>query len=389
MLFQIKLKPLQLNLVLNLLLNLLLINIFCFINSTAYGAAGQILNSIFFPNPAELSQTQQSKITGGTILIQPKLTFKGNYAGQDGQATSEVQNILPYALLDYRWNDKLVTRLNFTPSTYGHIEWPVDSIVSQGGTTTELIFYRFGLQVGYQFDDALSLGAGLNIEYNRNADLNFTIPNLGHQINNASDYNLVPDIGLFYKINNKNFITAAVYTGVDTFSDFGSSFIGNQRVDNYQFLILDAPVAYIGAQQLLSSQWFLEEKIYWSGWSIVNNVEFKNTVTGNYNFPVHWGDAFSYQIFSHYALQEKLGLLGSITYETNPVPQSTNQIGYPVSSTLGLLAGFDYALDQHWQIQLLYSYATFTPDAIIDNNSGNGKVSAQFQMGSVQLSYKI
>lgn len=356
--------------------------------SNAFAAVGQILNGNFFQNPAELSVIDRAKVIAGSVFISPTLTFDGTYNGNTGTAVSKAADALPYLLADYRLTDKFVAGINLTPSTYGHIAWPEDSIVSEGGTTTKLIYYRLGAQFSYQLMNKLSLGAGVNLEYNRNAELDFAIPNRGTQYNKARDYNTVADIGLFYKINTKNFITAAAFSGVDTFSP-GTSTLGTASTNNYAFLLLDAPVAYIGAQHLLNDKWFLEEKIYWSGWSLVKNVVFSNTVTGTYVFPVDWKDILSYQVSTRYAVVEKVAVLGSILYDENAVDLSANQIGYPVSSSLSVSGGLDFTLNKTLSAQLVYTYGTFAPKAIIANASGQGTVDANIQIGTIQFVYKV
>ena len=356
--------------------------------SSAYSAVGQIFNSNFFQNPAELSLIERAKVTAGSVFISPTLTFNGTYLGSTGTAVSKTADMLPYLLIDYRWTDKFVVGINLTPSTYGHIAWPEDSVVSQGGTTTKLIYYRLGAQFSYQLIDKLSLGAGVNLEYNRNIQVDFVIPNRGNQYNKARDYNTVADMGLFYKINTKNFITVAAFSNVNTFAP-GTSVLGTASTNNYAFLLLDAPVAYIGAQHRLNDKWFLEEKIYWSGWSIVKNVVFSNTITGTYVVPVDWKDILSYQLSSRYAVTEKVAVLGSVLYDDNAVNLSANQIGYPVSSALSLSGGLDLMLNQNLSAQFIYTYGTFAPKAIIDNASGQGRVSANIQIGTIQFVYKV
>lgn len=90
---------------------------------------------------------------------------------------------------------------------------------------------------------------------------------------------------------------------------------------------------YVGLQHLLNDKWSLGEKIYWSGWSIQKNLYFKNTATRSFIVPTNWKDVWSYQITTRYAITEKMALLGSVIYETNPNPTPTNSIGYPLAAS--------------------------------------------------------
>ena len=117
-------------------------------------------------------------------------------------------------------------------------------------------------------------------------------------------------------------------------------------------------------------------------------MDFINSATGSFSTPANWGDAWSFQISARYTLTEKLGVLGSGIYETNPVPIATNQIGYPVSSAGALSIGLDFLLIKDLSAQFMYSYGAFLPNAVISNTTGNGVVSANTQSYAVQLAYK-
>ena len=117
-------------------------------------------------------------------------------------------------------------------------------------------------------------------------------------------------------------------------------------------------------------------------------MDFINSATGSFSTPANWGDAWSFQISARYALTEKLGVLGSGIYETNPVPVATNQIGYPVSSAGALSIGLDFLLMKEFSTQVIYSYGAFLPNAIIANTTGNGTVAANTQSFVAQVTYK-
>ena len=192
-------------------------------------------------------------------------------------------------------NERFVFGLNVTPSSYGHLNWPIDSIVSNATTLTKVIYYRVGAQSSYQFTSNLALGIGLNLEYNKQLELNYVIPGMGNQINKISALNPDADIGLFYKINPKHALTAAIYTPVNTFGD-GTSTLGTTKVNDFSLTVSQASVAYVGFQHTLNDRWFLEEKLYWSGWGIQKNIVFLNTTTGSSTTPSNWKNVWSLQI---------------------------------------------------------------------------------------------
>ena len=364
---------------------------FCglFFQNNAYAAVYQILSDYFYQNPAELSQTNETQLILGNVFAIPSMEFNGQTSLGSGTASSKVNNSLPYVLTAHRFTDKWVVGFNVTPSAYGHINWGDDSIVSNGSTVTNMLYYQFGLQSGYQFNENLTLGVGFNVEYNKFAELNYMTPPLGNQVNKIENgVNYVGDFGVYYKINAHNYLTAAIYTQVSTYGH-GISTLGPIASNDFSLNILQPPIAYIGLQHTPNQKLFLEEKVYFSGWHIVKNIDFINSATGSFSTPANWRDTWSFQASARYVLTENWAVLGSGIYETNAVPAVTNQIGYPVSASGSLAIGFDAQIMKEISAQIMYSYGGFIPDAIITNTTVNGTVSANTQSFVIQLAYKI
>ena len=184
----------------------------------SYAAVYQILSDYFYSNPAELNLINETQLILGNVFVIPRMGFNGQTPLGIGTANSKANNSLPYVLTARRFSDKWVIGFNVTPSGYGHINWGDDSIVSKSSTVTNMLYYQFGLQSGYQFNDKLTLGAGLNVEYNKFAELNYITPPLGNQVNKIENgVNYVGDFGIYYKINAHNYFTGAVYTQVSTY----------------------------------------------------------------------------------------------------------------------------------------------------------------------------
>ncbi len=102
-------------------------------------------------------------------------------------------------------------------------------------------------------------------------------------------------------------------------------------------------MAFIGLQQKPNGRYFFEEKIYWSGWSIQKNINFRNTTTGTYLRVANWKDVLTFQFNTRLITTEKIALLGGLIYETNPINSSTNQVGYPLSADITFSGGgFSY-----------------------------------------------
>lgn len=353
----------------------------------AYSAVSQMLNDNFYQNPAGLSLVNNIQAIAGNIFITPSFKFNGISLGKNGTAVSKVSDSLPYILTAYRLTEKIVFGINVTPSGYGHLKWPLDSIVAANSTETNLLYYRAGFQSNYQFTDKLTLGAGFNLENNKRLALNFLVPNICNEVNQVRGLNYSADLGVLYKITSKHLINAVIYSPVNAIGN-GTSSLGAIKKNDFSLNISEAAVLSVGLQHSFNDRWSLEEKIYWSGWSMQKNIVYTNSATGTYTVPTNWKDVFSYQILTRVATTEKIALLGSIIYETNPAPVSTNAIGYPLSSLAFISAGFDAVLLQKFSAQILYGYGAFIPEAKIDSSGNNGSITLATQAVVLQFTYK-
>lgn len=283
---------------------LIIINL-TFLEKKAYAAVDQILNGNFYQNPAELSQIKQMQLLAGNIFTVPQFTFNGITPLGSGSVRSKAHNLLPYLLTAYRFTDRFVFGANLTPSAYGHLKWPLNSIVAESSTETYFLYYRAGIQASYKFSNNLALGMGFNLEYNKLGEIDSLIPNRGNQINKIKGVNYTGDIGLFYKINSRNFLTMVVYTDVNTFAN-GTSSLNNLIIHNFSMNVTEAAVASIGIQHWINDKWFTESKIYWSGWSIEQNLYLINTTTGTRIIPTKWRNPWSFQINTRYTTSDKV-----------------------------------------------------------------------------------
>ncbi len=359
-----------------------------FFVATSYGAVNQSLIDTFYQNPAELSLVKQAQLLGGDLFIAPKLKFTGSAPGGTGSVTSSVKNNLPYLLSAYRITDRFVLGINITPSGYAHIDWPINSIFSSTSTKTDILYYRSGLQSSYQINDALALGAGVNLETLHLAEVDFVIPGMGNEINKSAGLAYSIDLGLFYKITPKHSLTIAGYTPVSTFGS-GTSTLNSTVNHAFRMSITEASVIFVGLQHTLTDKWSLNEKIYWSGWSIQKNLTFENTAAGtSFAVPTNWRDAWSYQVTTRYATTEKIALLGGVMYETNPNPTRTNNVGFPLAASTLISAGLDISFIKTLSTQIVYGYGFLTPNAKINTSKNNGSVSAQVHAATLQFIYK-
>lgn len=352
-------------------------------------AVTEMLGDTFFGNPAELTLTPKMKITAGTMYANTILDFKGTHLGNDGSAKSRANDYLPYVLLGYRYNDKLVFGFNVTPRGYGHLKYDPNSLVSSSSIETNILIYEISPRVGYQLTKTLAVGAGLDIFHSRKVDLSNDVIGQGILVNSSNGTRVGADIGLFYKLNPKNFLSLAFFSPA-IFQTTGISYINTNVTHSYSQLYQDAAVTYLGLTHILNAKWTLFEKIYWSGWSIKKRFYFKNTIIGSYIVPADWKDTWSFQLGSRYAVNSCLGVLGVVNYDTNPVGSSAkNYVAYPVGSAAAFALGVDWTLQKDLTALLAYGYVWFVPKVPIRTTIDQGSISLSSNSITLQLTYSV
>ena len=351
-------------------------------------AVGQMLTDYFFQNPADLGLVRKQQLIVGNLLIAPTLDFNGTATGGTGQARSSVVDSLPYLLADIRLSDKWVLGFNVVPSEYGHLNWPIDSVVAHDSTVTKIYYYLLGFQSSFQLSERITLGLGLNIHYHYLAELDALVGNLGNEVNKASAINNGLDAGLRYKITNNHTFIVAFYSPVDRYAH-GTSTLANVTSHAFQLNLVEAAVVFAGLQQQFSERWFVEEKLFWSNWTGQNNITLKNTTRGTLTYPTNWTDAWSYMVAAQYRFTDKLAGFATVMYETNPVPDDSNSIAYPVAPTLFFSGGVDLAVYEQWRMQLVYGYGFFIPKAQIGNGNTSGTIADNTHTGALQFTYQL
>lgn len=357
-------------------------------NSELFAAGGQLLNSTFFPNPADTAEIKTFEFIGGNLFFVPTLKFTGTAHRKKGSAESKVYDPIPYMYLNYRFTDKWVVGVNMLPSVYGDILWPEDSIVAKSSINTNVLFYRVGILTSYNITSDLVLGVGFNIE-RLASQLSFISDDLGYVRNKTSGYDSVTDFGFSYKLNSQNKISLAYYTPIRSVVP-GVSNAGKITNYNYSSLRIDAAVTFLNLEHFVNDYWVIYTGIYFSKWSAYKYFAFYNTVIGDIILPAHWKNVWTFLLTSKHKMSDKTSVKLQFLYETNPVFSAHyNYTGFPLSAALGFTGGVEYNFYKNFYVNIIASYGLFAPDARINNLESYGNISANIYTGILECSWKF
>lgn len=351
-------------------------------------SGGQLLNSTFYPNPAEVSKIKTFEFIGGNLFFLPNLSYTGTSYGKTGSAKSSVYDPIPYMYVNYRLSDKWVVGVNMLPSVYGDLRWPADSIVANASVITNVLYYRSGVLTSYQITPDLALGIGFNLERNY-LEVAFMDPYLGFERNKSAGYHFVTDVGITYKFTSKDRISFAYYTPVRYYAR-GVSRAGTLVNYNYATTNTDAAVSFVNLNHIVNEWWNVSSAVYFSKWDIKRRIVFYNSVSGDAILPAHWRNVWSFLLINQYIISDKTSFTWQVLYETNPANRASyNYVGFPLSSALGFSANFEFKIYKDFYVKVIGSYSTFAPNARINNSHNNGSISANIYTGALEGAYRF
>jgi long-chain fatty acid transport protein len=336
----------------------------------AFVAQADDASAIYY-NPAGLTQQKGTQVTSGSILVFRDIKFNG--AGGSDRMTEPAFTPHFFVASDLgqeKWRFGVGTTIPYGNS----VDWgsgPFSTILRE----TSLIVYDIAPTVAYQFNDHLSLGAGLNV-YHGTTDLKFDFSPLlpGSRSEFKGDGDAVgATIGLLWKINEQHTI------GVVYRSPFSINFDGRAKNNNAGpfTTAADASAEINFPQQVAGGYAFrpikklkLEVDVEWTNWETLNTVRLHSKdpiVTGDprTTIPFKWRDSFFYEAGGQYEIADHWAVRAGYIFSENSVPTSTFSPSLPDSNRHIFSVGLGYDSKQEvvlfskmgLSVDLVYQYA--------------------------------
>ena len=159
--------------------------------------------------------------------------------------------------------------------------------------------------------------------------------------NKADSWGTGWDVGLFYMIPPGTFLSLSYYSLIVQHTQ-GSSTWG-PFVNNRAQADVKLPATWIlNAIQMLSVNWAVSGTIRYTQWDTVRyTVIQKSALPGGTTItvPLHYYNNASYELATHYQINDKWGVLAAFDYEPNIQPTYTRNIGLPSYTRLGVHCG--------------------------------------------------
>ena len=335
---------------------------------------------VVFFNPGAMTQLESDMdFTGGLTLLEGETI----YQNEETLVEAETDNPLGTpinAYLTRRMSDQMSWGLGiYTP--YGNkVEWPTDWAGSHLVNFIELQTIFIQPTIGYQVNDATSVGFGPNlvlgsVEFNRNLDTgSFLIDEDGNRSNvTIKADNVVAwgfNLGVLHKLSDKtslgfSYRSEVIVEARDEDADFDNIAAANEQTFADGDFDADLPLPAeltIGIAYEYSDRMTLAFDINRTYWDVYDElvIEFDNGIT-SVN-PRNYEDANIFRFGLQYRYNDKWTLRGGIYFDESPVQDGYFAPETPRNDSIGYTAGATYRYSKNLEMDFSLLILTFDDD---------------------------
>ncbi|XCD15277.1 outer membrane protein transport protein [Vibrio sp. CB1-14] len=371
-------------------------------------------------NPAMLTYLEGTQISGGVLYVEPNIDVKGTATIFGQPVYTEAKDIahsapVPNLYISHQINDKWFAGLALS-SNYG-METELDSEfkATQYGNEAKIMTVEAVANLGYQINDAFSVGGGIRFvtgEGKIGATAPFTLPTsattaiqkgsyLKYVEGTDSSWGYV--LGAAWQINDNHRLGFAYKSEVmmdfDGYGE-GEVFHFQGRRDGKLSVALPA-TAEIASFHQLTDQWAMHASINWTQWSSFEKLEaeFVDGVTS----PIkneNWKDSYRFALGTTYQLNSKLALRGGVAYDMSAVDDKYRTTTIPETDRTWLSAGVSYAFTKQFTLDGGLTYIMARDASIVEPRDKldesaavfgtfEGEISGDVWIAGIQANYRF
>jgi long-chain fatty acid transport protein len=325
--------------------------------------------SVIFHNPAGMSALDGRRVSVLVSGIRPQTEFENDGSasvfplGTEEGGDSAEDAIVPgfYAMDSYGdWRFGVGVNVPFGLTTKYEEDW----IGRQAAIESELLTVNVNPALSYRFNQYLSLGAGLQLQY------------IEARLTNAAAFGPGADGRTELDANDWGFgITAGVLIEPRAGTRIGVGFRSSVRHEAVGDAKLTSPAGVIifeqdarsevrtpetigvSIHQALTDRLSVAATVEWANWSRFDELR----VTFDSGAPdsvvdENWQDTFFYALGVNYQLTPELLLRGGVAYDQTPVRNHYRTARLPDQDRTWVAAGFTYAFNEWASVDVGYAH---------------------------------
>ena len=359
-------------------------------------ASAQDASTIFF-NPAGMTMLPDRQVVLAGHLIKPGAEFGGtvtpNIGGGDGGDAGDLA-FVPNAYFAFRLTPEVHLGIGaFAP--FGlKTEYDSTWVGRVHAIESELKTINVNPSIAWKLSDALSLGAGVSIQYIEATLTNATGAGLPPAVGavKGDDYGWGYNLGLLWQASERTRFGLAYRSKID------HTLEGDLKVNGivaatpvYADVTLPDSVS-LSAFHRVNDRWDVMADVSWMGWSSFDLLNIVNGAGASIVPPTteNWDDSYRVALGANYRLNDRLTLRGGIAYDETPVSDQFRTARIPDEDRTWLAFGAQYRLSPSSLIDVGYAHL-FVSDARIDETRGGLLLSGEYDSAvdilSVQLTH--
>lgn len=332
-------------------------------------AVAQDASTIYF-NPAGMTLLPERQVVLAGHLIKPQAEFSGtvtpaSLGGGNGGDAGDLA-FVPNAYYAFRLTPDVHLGIGINAPFGLKTEYDPTWMGRTQAIKSEVKTINLNPAIAWKANDALSLGAGVSIQY-AEATLSNSANGAGIATVHGDDYGWGFNLGLLWQPSEATRIGLTYRSEVDYTLEgdveFSIATIANGPVTAAATMPDSASLSLF---HKLSPQWELLADLTWTGWSdfrelrIVRNGGVTLGLT-----PENWADSYRYSIGINYHVDQNLTLRGGVAFDETPVSDAYRTARIPDEDRTWVAVGAQYRLSPKSTIDLGYAHL-FVKDARIN-----------------------
>ena len=347
------------------------------VTATQWGMAGATTAApqdagTVLTNPAGLATLEMKEFRSdmGFGFLNPPRSANGNESDSD-------LYMMPSGAIAFRVNDRLTAGMGMAGLSGMGVDFAdVTPLPGNQAVVTTKQFYKIAPGLAYRVNDALSLGAALNIDYQ-----SLAMYNSSFQLPQNQVFGFGATIGAIYKIN------PALQLGFSYVSKQDmNAFEWNTNAGKYE-MTMDAPEQYsLGLAWTPSDTLLIEADVKQIMFSdVLDKVDLK-TPGGTQTMAFGWDDQTVYAIALQKQVNEKTTVRFGYNYGASPIEEEDvmNNIGSLAVTEQHLAFGLTRQLSKKFSASFSYAKAL---ENKVENDAGNS-IELEQNVLNLQISYK-
>lgn len=330
----------------------------------------QYYTGISYNNPSDLFKVKDNELIFGGTGFYVNMEFNGSSlnfnSGQYEQGTSYTRttSLLPFGRIAKRYNEQLVFAIDVTQPFHSNLVWGDDAFTRYANTHNLLTDTDFSPKVEYSFNQKFHIGAGLNLNFLKNNEVNFALPTgpttYDTLVNRTSGFGTGFNLGATLALSQQDFVDLTYYSRIKQRTRGYSQFNGRVS-NNHTFTFYMPETTLIGYTHLFNQRWLANVKAIYTEWDKNQYVRLYNTAAEHFTFPMMFKPSWAFFGVVRNQYNEKIAFSLAGMLDRGPERDQFRNLAFPSYEQYFLAVSAEYMVKKGTTLQLIYGHGWSNP----------------------------